>query len=74
VRTNLAIKDDHAVWMRAGLPRRPAMNAAPGRGVAAAARYEGIICDVVLLSVLRGTPEAAINQAIVVVRRALLAR
>jgi acetyl esterase/lipase len=40
-----------------------------------ATRYQGIIYDCVVLNALRGTPasEAAINQAIVVLRKALRA-
>ena len=36
-------------------------------------RYQGIICDVVLINALRGTQtaEAAINQATAVLRKAL---
>jgi hypothetical protein len=38
-----------------------------------ATRYQGIICDFVVLNAMRGTQanEAAINQAIVVLRKTL---
>ncbi len=38
-----------------------------------ATRYQGIICDFAVVNALRGTQaaEAAINQAIVVLRKAL---